>query len=176
MLALVLFRAVQGLGAGAILPTAQTMIADAYPPMQRGRVQSYLSGVWAFAAIAGPVVGAFIVQHLHWALIFWLNLPLAAAAMALIGWYLKEQIRPVRHALDIKGAALMAVTSGSLMLALLQSRDLGWWVVPLVVISAVSLALLVRQERIAPEPMLPARLLRNRTIMIGTLGNASIGA
>jgi MFS family permease len=170
------FRALQGLGAGAIMPITQTIIGDIYTPIERGKVQGALSSVWGVSAVLGPLLGAFLVQHLHWSLVFWVNLPIGPAAMILLGVFLTETAPARRHRIDVAGAVLTVLSSGSLMLALLQASELGWWMAPLLVFSAVMLALLIRQEQRAAEPMLPLGLWRDRTILAGNLGGFAIGA
>ena len=81
---LVLFRAIQGLGAGAIQPIASTVVGDIYTPAERARVQGLISSVFGVSAIVGPALGAFIVEHLHWSLVFWVNLPIGAAMLVLV--------------------------------------------------------------------------------------------
>ncbi len=176
MPALIGFRALQGLGAGAIMPITQTIIGDIYTPIERGKVQGALSSVWGVSAVLGPLLGAFLVQHLHWSLVFWVNLPIGPAAMILLALFLTETAPARRHRIDLAGAVLTVLSSGSLMLALLQASELGWWTAPLLVFSAIMLALLIRQERRAAEPMLPLTLWRDRTILAGNLGGFAIGA
>jgi EmrB/QacA subfamily drug resistance transporter len=176
MPALIGFRALQGLGAGAIMPITQTIIGDIYSPVERGRVQGALSSVWGVSAILGPLLGAAIVQHLHWSLVFWVNLPIGPVSMLLLGLFLRETAPARRHRIDVAGAVLTVLASGSLMLALLQLATLGWWAAALLLFSALAWVLLVVQERRAAEPMLPLALWRDRTILAGNLGGFAIGA
>ena len=81
------FRAVQGIGAGAIQPIASTVIGDIYTPAERARVQGYMSSVFGVSAIIGPALGAFMVEHVHWALVFWVNLPIGAVSIAMFAVY-----------------------------------------------------------------------------------------
>src|SRR5512135_3394868 len=81
MTALILARGLQGLGGGGIMPVVQTVISDVVSPRERGQYQAYFSGVWMAAGIGGPVIGGVFAEHLHWSMIFWINLPLAAAAI-----------------------------------------------------------------------------------------------
>src|SRR5665213_977686 len=109
MLPLILFRMLQGFGAGAIQPIASTIIGDIYTPAERARIQGLLSSVWGVAAIIGPVLGAFIVEHLSWPLIFWINLPVGALAVGMLAVFLKEPRHPRRHRIDYLGAVLLMV-------------------------------------------------------------------
>jgi EmrB/QacA subfamily drug resistance transporter len=177
MIALIGFRALQGLGAGAILPISTTIIADIYDPTERARIQGYLGSVWGVSAIIGPVLGAFIVQHLTWSIIFWVNLPIGVIAIAMIAAFLREDLKPRMHSIDYLGSALLVVGSGSLMLALIQANQLPpalLWT--FLAVAAVGIAALIRHERVAPEPMLRLDLWKNRVIAIGNLGSASMGA
>ncbi len=176
MLALIVFRAVQGLGAGAILPIASTIVGDIYSPAERARVQGWLSSVWGFSAVIGPLLGAFIVTSLHWSLIFWINLPIGVAAIAALAAFFPETREPRRRRIDWPGAVLMVLAVGLLMSALLQAGQLGWWTFAVLAASALCFAALALQARTAPEPLLPFGLWRNRTILAGNLGSLAVGA
>lgn len=177
MIALIGFRALQGLGAGAILPISTTIIADIYSPTERARMQGYLGSVWGVSAITGPVLGAFIVQHLTWSVIFWVNLPIGIIAITMIAAFLREDLKPRMHSIDYLGSTLLVVGSGALMLALIQANELSKTLLwTLLAVAAVGVAALIRHERVAPEPMLRLDLWKNRVIAIGNLGSASMGA
>ena len=81
---LILARGLQGIGGGGIMPVVQTMISDVVSPRERGQYQAYFSSVWMAAGIGGPVLGGVFAEHLHWSMIFWINLPLTLAALALL--------------------------------------------------------------------------------------------
>jgi EmrB/QacA subfamily drug resistance transporter len=176
MLLLVAFRALQGLGAGAIMPVAQTIVGDVYSPAERAKIQGYLSSVWGFSAIVGPLLGAFIVEHLSWSLIFWINLPIGAAAIATLAAFLPEPKLRRPHSIDVAGALLLVLAVATLMIALLHAIHLGWWTVPMFAGSALCLVLLLVQERRAAEPLLPLGMWRDRTILAGNVGGLAIGA
>src|SRR5215470_1051889 len=95
MVALIVFRGVQGVAAGAILPTTTTIVGDLYAPAERGRVQGYISSVWGATAIIGPAIGGLFAQYWTWRGIFWLNLPIGLGAAWLIQRYLHERVE--RH-------------------------------------------------------------------------------
>ncbi|WHP81926.1 MDR family MFS transporter [Edwardsiella anguillarum] len=176
MLWLIAFRALQGAGAGAITPIAVTIIADVYGPLERPRIQGYLSSVWGVSAIVGPLMGAFIVQHFHWSLVFWINLPIGCCAMYLLWRYFPEQRHPRRHALDLAGTAWLAIGISALLLSLLQAEWLGWWVLLLLAIAVLSGFLLWHQELRAAEPLFPAVLWRQRIMVAGNIGGLVVGA
>ena len=114
--------ALQGLGGGGILPIAQSIIADIIAPRVRGRWQAYMGSVWVSAGAAGPVLGGVVAEHLHWSLVFWVNLPLGLAAALMTYRRLRGLPRHERpHKLDLLGAALMMAAAIPLLLAL----DLG---------------------------------------------------
>lgn len=177
MATLVGLRALQGLGAGAIQPIATTIVGDIYTPAERARVQGYISGVFGVSAIIGPVLGAFLVEHGSWPVIFWINLPIGLAAFVMFAAFLHERLEPRRHEVDYLGSVLLALGAGALMAALVQSSSLGGATLAgLIAVSAVALTALVAHERRTPEPMLALRLWRNRFIVVGNLGGMTLGA
>ena len=119
MLALILARALQGLGGGGLISLAQTIIADILPPRERARYQVYIASVFVTSSVAGPVLGGFFAEHLHWSVIFWINLPLGLLAFAMTNAKLRRLPRHERpHRLDVLGAALLIGATVALMLAL----------------------------------------------------------
>src|SRR6516165_9662986 len=87
---LIVFRLVQGVGAGAVLPVAMTIVGDLYKAHERAKIQGWLASVWAISAVVGPLAGGLIIQHLSWAWIFWINLPIGAAAVGGFWAYFHE--------------------------------------------------------------------------------------
>src|SRR6478736_4893078 len=117
MLTLILARALQGLGSGGLMPLVQTIIGDVASPRDRPRYQAYTSSTFIVSTVGGPILGGFIAEHLHWSWIFWLNLPLCAAAYLLTHNVLQRLPRHDRpHKLDILGAVLMVGAAVALML------------------------------------------------------------
>jgi EmrB/QacA subfamily drug resistance transporter len=185
MLALVLGRALQGIGGGGILPVAQAIMADAIAPRERGRYQAYMGVVWVTSGVGGPILGGVLSEHFHWSLIFWINLPLALAAAMMTHTRLRKLPRHERrHRLDILGAGLMMASVVLMLLALAWGGTRFAWVsAPVITLIAgsvvLSLALgwwLVR----APEPFLPLSVLAEPVMYTGTAANsfamgASIG-
>jgi EmrB/QacA subfamily drug resistance transporter len=177
MVSLVLFRALQGAGAGAIQPIATTIIGDIYEPTERARVQGYISGVFGIAAIIGPMLGAFLVQRVTWSLVFWINLPIGAVTFVMFGLFLHEGQTPRRHRIDYLGSALMVVGAGCLMLAIVEfgnSADLPT-IAGLAVAGLGALAVLAAHERDAAEPILPLRLWRHRVIAVSSSSGFAAG-
>lgn len=170
---LIFSRAIQGLGGGALISLAQTIIADVVSPRERGRYQGYIGGVFALASVAGPVLGGFLSEHLHWSFIFWINVPLSALAYAMTSRVLR--LLPVRHrphSLDILGAVLMMTATLSLMLALTWGGTTYPWASPpilgLLSLSAVMAAFLAMRLRTAAEPFIPLDVLANRVVRSAT--------
>ena len=176
MVSLASCRALQGLGAGSILPLAFTIVADIYPARERAGAQAVISVVWGMAAVAGPLLGAFLVSTLGWPFVFWVNLPVGAAAMLFMGLFFTETAPHQARKIDVGGALLLACGSGALVLALLEMHALGWLAAPLLGLAALLLGLLARHERRAAEPMVPLHLWRNRTILVVNLASLPIGA
>jgi EmrB/QacA subfamily drug resistance transporter len=177
MPALVCFRALQGCGAGAIQPIAATILGDIYTPAERGRIQGLVSSVFGVSAVVGPSLGAFLVAHLSWRLVFWVNVPIGIAAIVMIAVFLREEVRHRQHSIDWAGSLLLLVAFSSLMLALVQSGSLSrMTLMALTIAGVVALVVLYVHERSTPEPMLPLELWRHRVIVIGSIGNFSAGA
>ena len=124
MVWLVLFRALQGCGAGGVQPIAMTICGDIYTPSERARVQGLISSVFGVAAVTGPSLGAFLVEHVGWRTVFWVNLPVGAAAVLMISLFLHERIEPRSHQVDYLGSLLMMLAIAALMLVLVQGGSL----------------------------------------------------
>lgn len=177
MVCLVLFRALQGFGAGGVQPIAMTICGDIYTPSERARVQGLISSVFGIAAVAGPSLGAFLVEQVGWRTVFWVNLPIGAAAIVMISLFLHERIEPRAHRVDYLGSLLMMLGIGTLMLVLVRGSFLPSGVVWTAAATGLLLltALVVHEAR-TPEPMLPLELWRDRVIVIGSLGGGLAGA
>jgi EmrB/QacA subfamily drug resistance transporter len=177
MASLVLFRTIQGFGAGSLQSMATTIVGDIYPPTDRARVQGWLSGVWGLAALAGPVLGAFIVQHVHWAFVFWINLPIGIVAILVMASSLRERIELRSHHVDVVGSVLLMVGVGGVLMTVVQAQNLG---VPLAAslfgVGVLALLLLILQERHAKEPIVPFQLWRQRIVAECSAGGLTIGA
>jgi MFS family permease len=177
MTMLILMRALQGLGAGAIGPIVMTMIADLYSMQERGKVQGWFSAVWGISSVAGPAIGGVLTYYLSWRWVFFVTVPFSLLAIWTLMRHVREDVRAGdRPAIDWKGAALIAGGSTALLLAALggpgrpQAVSAAW-----VVVGLVLLALLPGVETRAADPVLPLGLLRLRPIGVGALGNALVG-
>ncbi len=177
MTTLIVFRAVQGCGAGAVQPIAYTIVGDIYTPVERARIQGVLSAVFGVAAIVGPSLGAFLVEAGNWRFVFWVNLPISAAAILMVSAFLRESREPRRHRIDYLGTLLLVVAISAIIFAADRGRQIGWInVLIAAAIGLASLLALLRHERRAAEPMLPLDLWRSRIIAIGSLGGFTVGA
>lgn len=177
---LVLFRAVQGLGAGGVMPVAITITGDIYTLEERGRVQGVFSAVWALASLVGPLLGGIITDTLSWRWIFYLNIPFGLASAWMLQRYLKEEPPRHQHRLDVLGTVSLTAAVTLLLVALIEGPEEWGWGDPRTIGSlvgaVVSLAVFLWQERRAPEPMLPLDLFQNRLIAVASLGNVLLGA
>jgi EmrB/QacA subfamily drug resistance transporter len=181
MFELIVFRAVQGLGAGGLITLAQTVVGDLVSPRERGRYQGLFSGVFAACSVAGPLLGGIITDALSWRWIFYVNLPVGAAAIALIGIGLKGDSRRVAHRVDYPGALLLSIATCCALLALSWGGNTYAWSSPTILAlgsaAVVSLGLLAVNERRASEPLLPPRLFQSRIFVLSVLviGLAAMG-
>jgi EmrB/QacA subfamily drug resistance transporter len=179
MLALIAFRALQGLGAGAVMPTSMTIIGDIYTVAERARVQGYVASVWALSSVVGPTLGGVFVDFLSWRWIFFVNIPLGAfAAWSLFRRFHESVIRK-QHRIDVAGAALLGVGSSLIILGLLEGGILWQWSsVPSITILTVGLALMIffaLVERRAAEPILPGWVFRSRLLNSTNLAALGVG-
>jgi len=179
---LILFRALQGLGAGGVQPIAITIIGDIFTLEERGRIQGLFSGVWAAASLLGPPLGGLITDALSWRWIFYLNVPLGLASAIILERYLREEEPAARGArrLDVLGTLLLTGSVTALLAAMLEGGGLGGFGDPrtlaLFAAAACGLGLFVWQERRAADPMLPLELFRDRLISVSSAINVVIGA
>jgi EmrB/QacA subfamily drug resistance transporter len=177
MAVLVAFRALQGLGAGAVQPINQTLIGDLYPPAMRARMAGFFSSIWGIAAIVGPVLGAFVIAQVGWTWVFWVTVPIGVAAFLLLAFALRERVERRAHRIDYLGSLLLSLGIGLLMYAFIEAKDIGAvGFLGLLFPSALILALFVRHERRAAEPILPLGLWRNGVITCGFIGCFCVGA
>jgi len=152
---LIAFRVLQGLGAGAIQPTSITIIADLYTLQERRRTQSYMASVWGISAVVGPLAGAFIVQHISWAWVFWINVPLGIVAVAGMTLFLHEKIEHRERPIDFVGAALFSVGVTGLLLAISPPQGAAALAHPLAfgLVFAIAAPLFFLWEARVREPM-----------------------
>lgn len=165
MPSLIAFRLIQGIGAGAVQPTAMTIVADLYPARERGKIQGYLATMWALAAVAGPVAGAGIIEVLSWRWVFWITVPVGLVAAVFYIVWLHDEAAHESPSIDYTGAALFTLAVGALMFALGgvgTSYTGAAWIAAAVFV--VATAAFVVCERHARDPMVSFELWRRRAI------------
>jgi EmrB/QacA subfamily drug resistance transporter len=179
---LILFRALQGLGAGGVQPIALTIVGDLFSLEERGRMQGFFSGVWGAASLLGPPLGGLITDTLSWRWIFYLNVPLGLASALILERYLREggEVTPRgERRLDLLGTAVLTGAVTALLVALLEGGSLGGFTHPgtlaLFALAAAGLVLFLWQERRAADPMLPLDLFRERMISVSSAINLVVG-
>ncbi len=177
LLILILARFLQGLGGGGILPLVQTVLADIITPRQRAQYQAFFSMVWVSAGIGGPVLGGIIAEHLHWSVIFWINVPLVLLAIGILMPKLKKL--PIHHhprKLDLLGGLLLMSAAVTFLLVLTWGGNKYAWQSPtlLTLISCVFglTGLFVWHARRADEPFLPLQLLTGPVVPFAIAGAA----
>ncbi len=164
MPSLVVFRALQGLGAGAIYPITATIIGDLYKLEERGRVQGMMASVWAISGVVGPLAGGLIVDHLSWAWIFWINLPIGAVAIAGLVLFLHESVETHRARIDYFGALLFCASVASLLILLTETTAALWVQAVLAATFMAAGALFLAHERRTPEPIVSIELWLRRLV------------
>ena len=177
MISLIVFRVVQGIGAGALIPVSQTVVADIYSGEARARMQGYISSTFGSAAIIGPMIGGLIATHVSWRAIFWINIPLGIIAASLLAIALKEEVKKRRHHIDYVGAVLLASATTIIMIALIHADTFSIAALAGAFgVSAMLIAALIFYESRTSEPMIPVRLYRDRLVAGGNWVGAANGA
>jgi EmrB/QacA subfamily drug resistance transporter len=180
MPALIAFRALQGLGAGAVQPMSLTIAGDLYSTAERGKVQGYLGAVWGASAVVGPTLGGVFSEYLTWRWIFFVNAPLCLLAAWALVRNLHERVTRRRHTLDYAGAAPLTAGCTLLILGLLEGGEAWPWAsVPglgVLVAGAALIGAFLLVERRAAEPVLPLWVFRRRMLVTSTLVSLSVGA
>src|SRR5512133_2893687 len=180
MVQLVIFRAIQGVGAGGLFPLTLAMVGMIVPPRDRGRYQGLIGSVFAGASIIGPLIGGFIVDNASWRWIFYVNLPVGGLALIVI--LVTMPRRPYRqdHSIDWLGAGILALGTTALLLGLVWGGNEYPWASPEVVVAlgaaAFFLAVFAVVERQVKEPILPFEILRNQTVASSVACMALVGA
>lgn len=167
MPALIIFRAIQGIGAGGILPLAFTIIAAIFSFEQRARMQGLFSGVWGVSAVIGPLLGGFLVDNVSWRWVFYLNILPGLLAMAFVWFALIEKDHSSKHTrppIDYPGLILLTL---SIVLLLLGLAELGNPTsIGLLLATIVCIAILARIEQAATDPIVPLQLFKTRTFAV----------
>jgi EmrB/QacA subfamily drug resistance transporter len=169
MTELIVFRAIQGLGGGGLMVSAQAAIGDVVAPSRRGRYSGLFGAVFGVSAVAGPLIGGFLTTHVSWRAIFYVNLPLGALALVVLAVTLPSATERRKHEIDYAGTALLALGLSALILGTTLGGNTFAWASPEIVgmglVCVVSLIALGYVEQRAAEPILPPSLFRNRVFV-----------
>jgi EmrB/QacA subfamily drug resistance transporter len=166
MTQLIVARAVQGLGAGALVPLAMTIIGDIFTLQERAKMQGLFSGVWGVSSIFGPLVGGFITDQLSWRWVFLINLPVGIAAAAIIGIALREPPRHDAPSIDYLGATVLTAGVTILLLVLGATNIATPRNMVLIALVVGAFFWFLRIERRARDPVVPLALFRNRVVAV----------
>src|SRR5579884_393718 len=173
MTQLIIYRGIQGLGAGALMPIAMALIGDIFPPAERGKWQGLIVAVFGLATIVGPILGGWITDNWGWRWVFYVNMPVGAVAILADGLFLPGIGRRIQHTIDYLGAITLIAWSVPLLLAFswagTQYAWGSWQIIGLFVFSAIMLAVFVWVETRAAEPIITPRLFKNSIFSVSTL-------
>ncbi len=180
MMSLIIFRGIQGLGAGSINATVSTIAGDIYSIKERARIQGWLSSVWGMAAIVGPTLGGAFAEYASWRWIFLINLPIGIVAISLLLIYLKEDIKKHEHHIDIKGGILMLVAGSVLLFTLMEGgQSWPWLSLPslgMILLSIGLIYLTIQVERKSKEAIMPLWVWRHKILLGANLAVIGLGA
>jgi EmrB/QacA subfamily drug resistance transporter len=170
MAQLIVFRMLQGFGAGSLITIGMTIVGDLFGLERRAKMQGYLSGVWGMASLTGPLLGGLLADHVSWRWVFYINLPFGAVAMALIARALVEPDQPRRApVIDYAGFGLFAAGVSAVLVGVVLAGRAPSWATPTVLgplgAGALALSAFVAVERRAAEPLVPLRLFANRMVV-----------
>jgi EmrB/QacA subfamily drug resistance transporter len=177
---LIVFRAIQGLGSGALIPLGMTIIGDLYGLEQRAKVQGYFSVVWGTASLVGPFIGGLLTDYFSWRWVFYLNLPVGLLAGGLIAFGLRPvRSQPSTAKVDTLGALTFASGVSLLLLALIEGGRRGQWQDPMTLAMVIGSLLLFRLfvavERKAAEPIVSPLLFRNPIFRAAAVNGLLVG-
>lgn len=179
MSVLIIARLIQGLGAGALMPMATTIVGDIYSKEERAKIQGYLSSVWGISAVTGPLLGGLFVDVLSWPYVFWMNIPLGLLAFIGITVFFKEEVESKKRSIDLIGSVWIVLAISSLLIILVEGGGRLSWasieVALLIILSIASFIAFVFHERKVQEPMLPLHLWSIRSIRFANMTSFTTG-
>lgn len=180
MTSLIVFRAVQGLGAGAVMPVSITITGDLYSVRERPRVQGYIASVWAASSVIGPTLGGVFAEYLSWRWIFFVNIPLCLIAAFALWRRYHESLDRQRHRIDFAGATVLTLGLTLVILAVLEGGQAwawnSWQSIGAFALGGLLLVAFVFVERRAAEPVLPLWVFSRRLIVTTSLISLGVGA
>ena len=171
MTQLIVFRMLQGLGGGAVMPIGMTVVGELFGLERRAKMQGYISGMWGVASLLGPLIGGVLTDHASWRWVFYINLPFGVVAMSLMARALDGAPAARRPVIDYAGLGLFTAGVTALLAGVMEAGRVGAWtgldVLGLLAVAAISLPAFVAVERRVPEPIVPLRLFGNRVVLAG---------
>ncbi|WP_058307982.1 MDR family MFS transporter [Gracilibacillus massiliensis] len=176
---LIVFRLIQGLGAGAIQPIVTTIVGDMYTVEERAKVQGYLASVWGISSVIGPLLGGIIVQFIDWAWIFWMNIPIGIIGLIGVILYFHEKVDKEQKSIDYLGSSLFFIAISALIVVFVQAGTNWAWLsiesISLLLLFFIGIGIFLWQEKRAPSPMMPLYLWSNKLIVIANLATLLSG-
>jgi EmrB/QacA subfamily drug resistance transporter len=180
MTQLIIYRGIQGLGAGALMPIAQAIIGDIFPPAERGKWQGLIIAVFGLTTIIGPILGGWITDNWGWRWVFYVNMPLGAIAILTAGFVLPRTVRRMRHTIDYLGAIILVVGAVALLLAFSWAGTQYAWnsgqIIGLFITAAVLLTLFFWLETRTAEPIITPRLFTNSIFLVSVIAMFLVSA
>ncbi|CEI83338.1 Multidrug resistance protein 3 [Oceanobacillus oncorhynchi] len=179
MATLIIFRLIQGLGAGAIHPIVTTMVGDMYNLEERAKVQGYLASVWGISSVAGPLLGGVIVQYIDWAWIFWMNIPIGLIGLAGVVLFFHEKVDKEQKTIDYLGTSFFFIAISSLIIVFVQAGTNWAWLSPetlgLLGLFVICISLFIWQEKRCAAPMMPLSLWKNKLMIVANIATLLSG-
>lgn len=176
---LIFFRGLQGLGAGSIMATVNTIAGDLYSVEERAKIQGWLSSIWGVSAIVGPAIGGALAEYVNWRWIFIINIPVGFISIAFLMIFFTEKVQSKKHVIDYKGAILILLTVGLFIVYLLEGGQNWPWlsIQSFFILATVVMLgyLTVMTEKKAEEPILPSWVWKNKTFAFTNIAMAAMG-
>src|SRR5437016_4031341 len=180
MTQLIIYRGIQGLGAGGMMPIALAIIGDIFPPSERGKWQGLFVAVFGFSSIVGPTLGGWITDNWGWRWVFYVNMPVGAIAILTAGFVLPKAVRYVKHKIDYLGAITLIAGAVPLLLAFSWAGTQypwgSWQIIGLFIFSAVMLATFIWLETRTAEPIITPQLFKNSIFLVSAIAMFMVSA
>ncbi|MFL5654687.1 MAG: MDR family MFS transporter [Ktedonobacteraceae bacterium] len=180
MTQLIIYRAIQGLGAGSLMPIALAIIGDIFPPAERGKWQGLIIAVFGLATIVGPILGGWITDNWGWRWVFYVNMPVGAIAILTAGFVLPKAVRRVRHHIDYIGAVALIAGAVPLLLAFswagTQYAWGSWQIIGLFIFAVVMLTIFLWLETRTSEPIISPKLFKNSIFVVSVIATFLVSA